>query len=484
MYLGVGEVIADKYRIIRLLGEGGMGAVYEGENVRIRHRVAIKVLHAAVANNREVVDRFEREAQVAGQAGSEHIVEVLDMGELPNGQRYTVMEFLDGESLASRVDSAGEMTPSELIPCMLQLLDGLGAAHDAGIVHRDLKPENVYLLRSRGGTRDFVKILDFGISKFSLAADNRVHATRTGSVMGTPCYMSPEHARGARDVDLRTDLYAVGVMLYECLAACRPFDGDNPNEVLFKVVLDDPPKLSELVPELDPRFIEIVEKAMARDRDKRFQTAREFQDALLEFARAAGVSVLPRPVSITDTRISLVNIPSELSALRASQPVITPPAPRPPASSSPDLSGQRTPQPTEARPLSGRVSVGSWNPVVMTSHGRVPRPVLMVGIGLGIVGTLVGVLALAAGSNEPKLAAGFSALHKGLTWDPPALMAKPPGVSVTPAEPESVVRRDGPKSKKKPMIIWHPNARRPSAAPQGADKKPQSVSGRKIYTEL
>ena len=274
MYLGVGERIADKYRIIRLLGEGGMGAVYEGENVRIRHRVAIKVLHAAVANNREVVDRFEREAQVAGQAGSEHIVEVLDMGELPNGQRYTVMEFLDGESLSARVDSAGAMAPSELIPCILQLLDGLGAAHDAGIVHRDLKPENIYLLRSRGGTKDFVKILDFGISKFLLAADNRVNATRTGSVMGTPCYMSPEHARGSRDVDLRTDLYAVGVMLYECLAACRPFDGDNPNEVLFKVVLDDPPKLSELVPELDPRFIAIVEKAMARERDKRFQTAR------------------------------------------------------------------------------------------------------------------------------------------------------------------------------------------------------------------
>src|SRR5215208_2419489 len=206
MYLGVGELIADKYRIIGLLGEGGMGAVYEGENVRIRHRVAIKVLHAAVAGNREVIDRFEREAEVAGQAGSEHIVEVLDLGALPNGQRFMVMEFLDGESLAMRVDAHGPMTTAELLPSALQLLDGLAAAHDAGIVHRDLKPENVYLLRSRGGTRDFVKILDFGISKFLLAADNRVNATRTGSVMGTPCYMSPEHARGSRDVDLRTDL--------------------------------------------------------------------------------------------------------------------------------------------------------------------------------------------------------------------------------------------------------------------------------------
>jgi eukaryotic-like serine/threonine-protein kinase len=482
MYLGVGEVIADKYRIIRLLGEGGMGAVYEGENVRIRHRVAIKVLHAAVANNREVVDRFEREAQVAGQAGSEHIVEVLDMGELPNGQRYTVMEFLDGESLAARVDSGGAMTVSELVPCMLQLLDGLAAAHDAGIVHRDLKPENVYLLRSRGGTRDFVKILDFGISKFNLAADNRVNVTRTGSVMGTPCYMSPEHARGARDVDSRTDLYAAGVMLYECLAACRPFDGDNPNEVLFKVVLDDPPKLSELVPELDPRFITIVEKAMARERDKRFQTAREFQDALLDYARAVGISVLPRPVSLTDTRVSLINIPSELSALRASRPVISTPAPRPSLPSPGEPSNASPSQTTQAGRPSGRVSVGSWNPVVMASRGRVPRSLVMIGVGVGIFGSLVGALAFGmSGSNESKLAA--AALQKVTTWDPPALVAKSAKVTVTPAEPGSVVNQDAPKKKKK-SIIWHPKAHRPAAPAPGADKSPPSAGGRKIYTEL
>jgi serine/threonine-protein kinase len=294
--------------------------------------------------------------------------------------------------------------------------------------------------------------------------------------------MSPEHARGARDVDLRTDLYGVGVMLYECLAACRPFDGDNPNEVLFKVVLDDPPKLSELVPELDPRFIAIVEKGMARERDKRFQTAREFQDALLDYARAAGVSVLPRPVSLTDTRVSLINVPSQLSALRASQPVISTPEPRPSLPSSGEPSNAPAAQTTQSGRPSGRVSVGSWNPVVMTSHGRVPRPVVMVGVGVGIFGLLVGALALGmGGSNETKLAAG--ALQKVTTWDPPALVARSAKVTVTPAEPGSIVKQDAPKKKKK-AVIWHPSARRPGAPAPGAEKSQQSVSGRKIYTEL
>jgi serine/threonine protein kinase len=272
------------------------------------------------------------------------------------------------------------------------------------------------------------------------------------------------------------------VMLYECLAACRPFDGDNPNEVLFKVVLDDPPKLGELVPELDHRFVAIVEKAMARDREKRFQTAREIQDALLDYARAAGVSVLPRPVSLTDTRISLVGIPSELSALRASQPAISTPAPRPSVPSSAELVGTQTPPATRSGTPSGRVSVGSWNPVVMTSHGRVPRPVLMAGIALGIAGLLVGALVLGmGGSSDSRPAAGASALQRITIWDPPTLARNPAGVTVTPADPSPNADKDAPKKKKK-SVIWHPNARPPAAPPTA--KKPQNVSGRKIYTEL
>src|SRR4051812_13892710 len=160
MGLQLGDTIEGKYRIVRLLGEGGMGSVYEGENERIHRRVAIKVLHATVAATGDAVPRFEREAQAAGRIGSEHIVEVLDLGSLSGGERFMVMEFLEGESLGDRLRRRERLAPREVVGVLHQLLEGLAAAHQAGIVHRDLKPDNVFLVSSRAGVRDFVKILD------------------------------------------------------------------------------------------------------------------------------------------------------------------------------------------------------------------------------------------------------------------------------------------------------------------------------------
>lgn len=281
MALNIGDVIDGKYRIVRLLGEGGMGAVFEGENTRIHRRVAIKVLHAGVASNEDAVARFEREAQAAGRIGSEHIVEVLDLGNLPGGDRYMVMEFLEGESLADRIQSRGRLSPQVTASILVDMLEGLRAAHDAGIIHRDLKPDNVFLLANRGGKKDFVKIVDFGISKFNvLGGNSEFSMTRTGAVMGTPYYMSPEQAKGNRDVDHRADLYAVGVILYECVAGEVPFNAETFNELLFKIVLEQPIPLLDKVPTCDPTFSMIVDKAMARDPATRFQTAGEFQAAL------------------------------------------------------------------------------------------------------------------------------------------------------------------------------------------------------------
>ncbi len=238
--LSTGEIIDGKYRTIRLIGEGGMGAVYEAENIRIHRKVAIKVLHAGVAETAEAVQRFEREAQAAGRIGSEHIVEVLDLGNLPSGDRYMVMEFMDGDSLSGRIQKKGRLTPAELYPIAHQLLAALDAAHGAGIIHRDLKPDNVYLLRSRSGVADFVKLLDFGISKFNqLSGDSGFSMTRTGAVMGTPYYMAPEQAKGAKDMDHRVDLYAAGVILYESVTGEVPFNADTFNELLFKIVLEE-----------------------------------------------------------------------------------------------------------------------------------------------------------------------------------------------------------------------------------------------------
>lgn len=287
--LSTGDIIDGKYRIVRMIGEGGMGAVYEGENTRIHRRVAIKVLHSGVAEQAEAVARFEREAQAAGRIGSDHIVEVLDLGALPGGDRYLVMEYLDGDGLGARIKARTKLTPSELYPIAHQLLEGLAAAHGAGIIHRDLKPDNVFLLHHRIGQNDFVKLLDFGISKFNqLSGDSGFSMTRTGAVMGTPYYMAPEQAKGSREMDHRVDLYAVGVILYEALTGQVPFSADTFNELLFKIVLEEPKPLGVVDPSIDPGFAAIVTKAMARDPAHRFQNAREFQQALAQWGSGQG----------------------------------------------------------------------------------------------------------------------------------------------------------------------------------------------------
>ncbi len=319
MSLSTGDLIDGKYRIVRLIGEGGMGAVYEGENTRIHRRVAIKVLHSGVAATGEAVARFEREAQAAGRIGSEHIVEVLDLGNLPSGDRYMVMEFMDGDALSSRIRARGRLTPGEIYPILHQLLEALHAAHSAGIIHRDLKPDNVYLLKSRGGKADFVKLLDFGISKFNrLSGDSGLSMTRTGAVMGTPYYMAPEQAKGSRDLDHRVDLYAAGVILYEAITGEVPFNADTFNELLFKIVLETARPIEQVVPGLDPAFAAIVTKSMARDPGQRFQSAREFQQALEQWASGAGPQ-LTAGFNVSMPQAPHQPVPTQASAVSTGQ---------------------------------------------------------------------------------------------------------------------------------------------------------------------
>ena len=285
MSLQPGDTIEGKYRIVRLLGEGGMGAVYEGENVRIHRKVAIKVLHAAVAAKADVVQRFEREAQAAGRIGSEHIVEVLDLGNLPEGDRFMVMEYLEGESLGDRIKRKKRLAPHEVGHVVHQLLEGLGAAHAVGIIHRDLKPDNVFLMNSKGGQRDFVKVLDFGVSKFN-SLDTEMSMTRTGAVMGTPFYMSPEQARGAA-IDTRSDLYSVGVVIYQAVTGRVPFHAETFNELVFKIALESPEPAELVAPGLDPAFAALIVRSMVRDPAGRFQTAQEFQAAVAQWLMTA-----------------------------------------------------------------------------------------------------------------------------------------------------------------------------------------------------
>jgi serine/threonine-protein kinase len=287
MTVALGDLVAGKYRLLELLGAGGWGKVYSGENVRTLHRVAIKVLHPAMAARRDMIHRFEREAQAAGRIGSDHIIEVFDLGELPGGGHYMVMELLDGEELSTRFKRTGPMDPVLLAPIMTQVLDGLAAAHDAGILHRDLKPENLFLVRTRSG-EDFVKILDFGISKFREAPKN---TTVSGAVLGSPSYMSPEQARGSKEIDNRSDVYSIGVVLYEGVTGTLPFEGENLNELLFKIALTEtPPDPCAVRSDLDPEFGAIIRKTLDRNPSNRWQSAKELGDALRGWMKSKGLT--------------------------------------------------------------------------------------------------------------------------------------------------------------------------------------------------
>ncbi len=300
MLLEAGHVIDGKYRLVRIIGTGGMGAVYEGENVLIRRRVAIKILHAASTSSADSVRRFEREAQAAGEIGNDHILEVLDIGSLPNGDRYLVMEYLDGETLAERIERYGRLTPGQIAPIARQFLTALVSAHAAGIIHRDLKPENIFIVRSKAGRTDFVKLIDFGISKFSRPfAEGEQRMTRADAVLGTPVYMSPEQARGASETDVRSDIYSCGVILYESVTGQLPFDGESFNDLMFKIALSDAPSPLSVLPSLDPEFSDIINRAIARNPNKRFPSAQEFADAIDIWIAKNGVEetslVMPRP---------------------------------------------------------------------------------------------------------------------------------------------------------------------------------------------
>lgn len=390
-----GILIADRFLLVRALGRGGMGSVWLARHMSLDIPCAVKFLHAEAAASADLRARFEREAKAAAQLRSPHVVQILDHGvwqDLP----YIAMELLEGEDLDHRLRRARTLGPHQTAAIIGQIARALTRAHAAGLVHRDLKPGNVFLVRD--DDREVTKVLDFGIAKRTQLEVGDA-STQTGSLLGTPFFMSPEQARGARDVDHRTDLWALGVITYRCLVGELPFRGAALGDLFMKIIVEPLPVPSQQGPGLPPGFDAWWERAMQRDPGQRFQSAKEMTDAL---TMALGISTGP-----TDPSGSFAAVP------RAPLPSI-------------DLPGPSTPLPT-----SSNANVASI-PSTVTAVMSISKPMAASRSGV-IVAAALGFLVLGAGAAVAwwATAATPSAIQMN------ASTSSPPAVGVAPAPPSA-----------------------------------------------
>jgi serine/threonine-protein kinase len=300
-----GKVIQGRYRLARLLGKGSMGSVWLAEHLSLHTPVAIKLIDAEAAKNPNARARFDREAQVAARIRSAHVVKMLDHGVTEAGQPYIAMECLAGESLRERLAARGRLTPAEVWKVISHVCRALARAHEAGLVHRDLKPENIFIAREDDD--EVVKILDFGVAKVTDAiAFTTVDPTRTGALLGTPFYMSPEQAQGLKTVDFRADLWSLAVVAFESLTGERPFSASALGPLIAKILGAPIPVPSQVAPEarLPPELDAWMARALSRDPAARFGSAKQLADA---FVLAVGVAdTLDRSLSTIGTSRTVV----------------------------------------------------------------------------------------------------------------------------------------------------------------------------------
>jgi serine/threonine-protein kinase len=268
------------YSIVRVIGRGGMGVVYEGLHEALGKRVAIKTLITAAGQSQDVQQRFVREGKAAARIRHPHVCDVFDVG-VHEGVPYLVMEYLEGEDLGSWIESRPLMRTDEIADLIIPVASALAAAHDAGVIHRDLKPDNVFIVRGKTGTL-VPKLLDFGISKLDDAA--ALNLTGTNAILGTPYYMSPEQAGSSRTVDHRSDVFSLGVILYQCATRELPFKGDSLFQLLGAILHSEPVRASQISLSLPNAFEGVIGRAMQKDPSKRYQTAAQLGAALLPFA--------------------------------------------------------------------------------------------------------------------------------------------------------------------------------------------------------
>jgi serine/threonine-protein kinase len=464
--------IADKYDLLRLIGAGGMGEVWAAHHNRIDRNVAIKFPNVDLAQRPEIRERFLDEARVLGRLRHPNIVDVIDFGELDDGGLYLVFELLDGMSLDAYVQELGRLAPRNAVTIAVELCRGLAFAHGANVVHRDLKPANVFLHNTPNG-RMQVKLLDFGISK-TCSCEQRVSLTGADAVVGTPAYMSYEQAKALPDVDARSDIWNVGVILYEMLAGIPPFEAPTYSAAVAKIVEEAVPPLSTWGAVVPTELETIVQRCLAKNRDQRFQSALALQAAL--------ESVMPRlsepPLSRRLQLDSLTDLPS---------------IPPPPTFSIPSepSSSLRVFSPCAVTGQRESVTSQSFRPTQVTPapenvHPRAPRSralalslgvIALLGLGAGIA-TVTSRTLLADTPPMPDTRPGLSYPETVRAEQPPAITAKPvtsaiePSASAvpTPPKPASPPKAPNPTRVDNAKPPTKPTADKPTTAKPPADK--------------
>lgn len=501
----IGQVLDGRYQVLRKLGEGGMGEVYAARHIRLGKEVALKLLRHEIVSNQEAVKRFEQEAKSASSIGHKNIIGLLDSGELPDGRIYLSMELLEGAPLNELILTP--LGPDRLLNILIQTGHGLAAAHKKGIVHRDMKPENVYVTTTPEG-EDVPKVLDFGIAKVS-GADGNNHLTKTGTIFGTPFYMAPEQALG-QNVDQRADVYAVGVIMYECFCGAVPFQGESFMGILTQHITAEPKPPSRMAAEhgrtLPPGIEEIILHAMRKDPEQRYQSMDELVGALVGAYRTiagAGMSTFlhaypssgahAAPTSAMPVRAAATPMPYGQSS---SSPMPMP-MPRPPSSDSSSpyhMPAQQTGgYPGSAhQPLSPLPQMASDSYVVDAPHGKKSR----VGLIVALIVILLGAGGAAAfflffnKGDEKTAAAGGETDGKQTQpeTDPGKVVTPPVGVADAGAKVQTPPPATIDAGTAKPPIVKPPIIKKPkpwvqvlvNSRPQGADIV--AADGKKIGT--
>jgi len=377
-------LVAGKYQLVQLIGRGGMGSVWEARHASLGTKFAIKFIEAEYADSQEARSRFDKEARAAATIQSKHAIQIYDHGVTDDGKPYIVMEMLIGEPLDKRIDRLGTLSLQDTARILQQVSRGLARAHERGIIHRDLKPENIFIVKSTEDDDEIAKVLDFGIAKIQglPGSPGLTSSTKTGAVLGTPFYMSPEQARGLRNVDHRTDVWSLGVIAYKCLTGKLPFDGESVGDLLVKICTAPVPVPSHAIPGLPPAFDAWFMRALEREPDRRFATVTELSEHL---AYAAGIGQRGSLASNPNSPMSGLNTVAASSrgatSTPAPQPAMTTPGgPMFAATSQAPAAGGMTAAPFTSEPVSGLPQPSRWKWVV----GAALAGLAVAGLGTGV----------------------------------------------------------------------------------------------------